>query len=690
MGEERILLSIIIFISFLYNNNSYAQKVDSVDVQQFLEMSISELLNIEIITSSKIPRFSSDITQKVDVVSGQQISTIISGNRNIAEFIQYLPGASVKVLSRNDANWGAYGGIGPKYSTYMVQGLPVDAFIDPMSIDEMAIQHIEIQRGPASVLYPVYLSQDFAGNQSPLAGTVNLILNETVDNPQTMVSLAYGSYNTFTGKAYHENTFGRLNVFGGISYEKSDYINYGSADSWLNMLKNPEYQKEKAFVSATLYIDKAKRHKISLFGNQTIHWGDAGRKNREYNNFYSIVNTSYSAKLSANFEITFKTGLRWYDRTWQEDYYNTNLDQSLRETDGVEQMIIPADLSITLNHFNNSNMTVGADYQQTSYLTWVQPVNQVDQTLNDASASQMGIYIQEELQLNKLTLRGGGRFNYINYEIEKLGGVPPGLSSQSWNVVLWSAGGKYRLSEKISFYTNIGNSLMSPGLKSIGGTLPLSAMYVTGMNGQLPNPDLKPENGISFDLGIDTELPFNIYTSFRAFNTAISHAIIDNVISQNPSQTMSVNTDGKTVGRGFEFSVNQRIEEKIDWFANITYTKSEIIDPDNPDQDGAEVPFVPEIMSNAGITFFLPYNIVVTPRIHFGGGIYDSSSKISRIYYESKEVFNLFISKTFIFAKDIKLNSFVRLYNITNNKYDMPWQFRDPGFNLTLGIKIIL
>lgn len=690
MGELRILLSTLFIIIFLFNNPGYSQEVDTVKFQQLLEMSLYDLLNIEIVVASKIPRLSSDITQKVDVVSEQHINKIISGNRNIAELIQYLPGASVKVLSRNDANWGAYGGIGPKYSTYMVHGLPVDAFIDPMSMDAMAIQHIEIQRGPASVLYPNYLSQDFAGNQSPLASTVNLILKELIAKPQTMVSLAYGSYNTFTGQAYHENHFGRLHVFGGVSYEKSDYTNYGSQNSWLNMLKNPEYQKGKAFFGATLFLDKEEKHKITLFGNQTLHRGDFGRINREYDNQYSLMNAGYTGQLTDNLGISFKTGLRWYDREWQGDIYDTvSLGYILLETSKVEQMIVPVDLSLTFNHLNNSNLTIGADYQHTSYLTWVQPVNLDKATQNDASASQMGVYIQEEMQLNKLTLRGGGRLNMISYEIEKLGGQSPGLKSQSWNVVLWSAGAKYRLTEKLSFFANAGNSFMSPGLKSIGGTLRSSDIYVTGMNGQLPNPDLKPENGISFDLGFDWKLPFNIYTSVRAFNTKIINAIIDNVISQNPSQTMSINTDGKTIGKGFEVSVTQHIEKKIDWFANITYTKSEIVDPDNPDQDGVEVPFVPEVMSNAGITFYLPLEIEVNPWLHFSGPIYDSSSKSGRNSYDTGELLNMIVSKTFKFNKDKKLSVFIQFYNITNNKYDMPWQFRNPGFNINFGTRMI-
>ncbi|UCH15624.1 MAG: TonB-dependent receptor plug domain-containing protein, partial [Bacteroidales bacterium] len=332
----RIFLFLLFFIVLFFKNHSYSQELDTVKFQQILGMSLEEILKIEVVTSSKTPRLASDVTQKVDVITAHQINQIVSDKRNIAELIQYLPGASVKVLSRNDANWGAYGGIGPKYSTFMIQGLPVDAFIDPQGIDAIAIKHIEIQRGPASILYPNYLSQDFAGNQSPLAGTVNLILKEHIDKPKTTVLFGYGSYNTYTGQIYHENRFGRLHIFGGVSYENSEYTNYGTSDSWLNMLKNPEYQKGKAFIGTSLYLDKAEKHKITLFGNHTLHRGDFGRINREYNFNYSLMNLGYSGQLTDKLELTFKTGVRLYDKEYQDDNYNTDsLDLSLKETSGV-------------------------------------------------------------------------------------------------------------------------------------------------------------------------------------------------------------------------------------------------------------------------------------------------------------------------------------------------------------------
>ncbi|NJO91760.1 MAG: TonB-dependent receptor plug domain-containing protein [Chloroflexia bacterium] len=199
-------------------------------------------LNEVIITATKTPQSPGNVTQKIDIIDSKDIGNIVSGNRNVSEVMRYKPGSSVTALSRNDANWGTYSGIGAKYSTYMLQGLPVDAYVDPMSIDLSAISRIEVQRGPASVLYPNYLSQDFAGNQSPLAGTVNLILKDKIDKSLTRVSTSYGSYNTLNGQFYHQGNNKSINYFTGASYESSDYTNYGTDPSWLNMQKNPEYK----------------------------------------------------------------------------------------------------------------------------------------------------------------------------------------------------------------------------------------------------------------------------------------------------------------------------------------------------------------------------------------------------------------------------------------------------------------
>jgi outer membrane receptor protein involved in Fe transport len=225
----------------------------------------------------------------------------------------------------------------------------------------------------------------------------------------------------------------------------------------------------------------------------------------------------------------------------------------------------------------------------------------------------------------------------------------------------------------------------------MGGTMPLSDKGKPGKNGQLPNPDLDPEEGIGVDLGFDYTLPVNLCLSTRLFYNRITDAIIDIDVSQDTthSQSMSVNAKGNTVGKGFEFSVRQQVADRIDWFVNITYTISDIENPNNPDEDGVEVPFVPEMMQNMGFTVYLPWDIAVSPMAHFGGRIFDSNSKKNRNAYDSEELLNMLITKTITFSEERYMSLFVKLYNLTNNTYEMPWGFQDPGFSFQAGAKVI-
>ncbi len=211
-----------------------------------------------------------------------------------------------------------------------------------MSLDPWAFERVEVQRGPASIMYSNYLTQDFAGNETPLAGVTNFIMREKVDQPMTRLLAGYGSWNTFDASLYNQGKFGDFNYFIGGSYSRSDYTNYGTSNSWLNMLDNPDYQKMKLYFKGTYFLGREDQ-KISLFAHHTQHTGDAGRPNRDYDHQYDTINAAYSNQINDWLNAQLKVGYRYYNRTWGEDNYPTNL--ALRERDGVKQNIVPADLT---------------------------------------------------------------------------------------------------------------------------------------------------------------------------------------------------------------------------------------------------------------------------------------------------------------------------------------------------------
>ena len=635
---------------------------------------------VEVVTDTKVPQEQKNVTQKVIVLDSTDFEMVTPNNRNIAELLQYQPGVAVTVLSRNDANWGSYGGLGPKYNSYLLDGLPVDAFVDAMSLDPWAFERIEMHQGPASVLYSNYQSMDFAGVQAPLAGITNLVLKDRIDKPMTRVQFGGGSWNTLGARFYHQGHKGGLSYFVGAGYEQSDYTNYGTADSWLGILDDPSYKKIKVYGKAT--YDFGDGQKISFFAQHTQHEGYAGRPNRDYGHAYDTLNAIYSNEINERVSVQLKTGFRNYDRRWGDDNYPTSL--ALVDHSGVLQKIFPTDLTVNLKHSGDSVLTVGTDVQYATYQTYTE-ANAPRVLGNDATALSGGIYIQEKYVTGNWVLRAGARFNRTANTYNLIGGTLPGLGDQAWNKGLWSGGVRYNVSKRFAVYSNAGSSFIPPAAKSVGGTLASTDLGVPGRNGQLPNPGLKPESGIGSDFGADAHPWKGAAIGVRVFYNRINDAIVDNVVSTNPSQTISVNA-GNAHSYGFEIPYDQDLTERVHLFANFTRTVTGINNPLDPDQDGAAITFVPGYVGNAGVEFRLPHGFTIAPALHAVGTYYDSTSRSGRQKFGPYQILNVRVEKTLLRTDEYAVVLFADLNNVTNQKYKMPWQFRDPGFNVFGGL----
>lgn len=637
-----------------------------------------------VVTDTKIAQPQESVTQKVAVVYSEDFNKQPTYNRNITELFKYESGQFVNPLSRNDANWGSYGGLGPKYNSYLLDGLPIDSFVDTMSLDPWALDRAELHKGPASVLYSNYLTMDFAGNQAPLAGTTNLILKDKIEEQATRLLAGYGSWNTFNTRLYHQDHKDNFHYLVGVNYEKSDYTNYGTTPSWLNMLDDPNYEKIKAYGKLSYFFDENDR--ISLFYHHTDHTGDAGRPNRDYDNSYDTVNLDYLNQLTEQVNLQVKTGYRGYDRSWNEDNFPTNLN--LRENDGVEQDIFPSDLTVNVKHSGNSLLTVGADSQIASYTTYTES-NGYRSTGNDVDAKSYGIFVQDKYLLadDKLILRGGGRFNRTDHSYDMISGGAPGDDSQSWNKFLWSGGARYNLTSEVGIYANVGTSFVAPSAKSVGGTLLSSDFGVVGKNGQLPNADLDPESGIAYDIGADFQPTDSLKLGIRGFLNQVDDAIVENVVSDNPSQTMSVNA-GEATSYGFELTLDQKLNHTVSWFANLTYTSTEVKNSLDPDQDGSDLSFSPDYLANIGVSAILPGEFIVSPYLQMVGNYFDSTSKSGRSEFGSYAVLNMKVEKTVYTTSDYAVVAALDLNNITDNDYEMPWQFQDPGFNAFASLEV--
>lgn len=639
------------------------------------DLSLDELAKL-VITDTKVGQSQDTVTQKVEMLFPKEFEQQPAYHGNLSDLLMYTSGQFVSPLSRNDANWGSFGGLGPKYNGYLLDGLPIDSFADALSLDPWAFEHVEIHKGPASVMYSNTLTMDFAGNETPLAGTTNFVLKDLIEAPATRLMIGGGSYRTFGGRLYHQDRRGNLNCFFGATLERSAYTNYGTSDSWLNMVDAPEYQKARVYGKLT-YLFNRNDHKLSLFVNHTQHDGDVGRPNRDFRHRYDTINAAYSNQATSRLNLQVKAGFRNYDRRWGEDNFPTDL--ALREHDGVRQRIFPADATVNIAHRGNSLLTVGADSQFATYESYAEAAG-ISSTNTDVFAYSVGVFIQEKLVVNRWVFRLGGRFHHTGHVYNLFAGDTPDKDGNAWNTPLWSAGIRYNLSRRFALYGNAGSSFVAPSAKQLGGTLSAASAGAAGANGQLPNLHLKPEKGISSDLGLDLRPHDSISIGMRASYGRIDEAIVDNVVSTTPSQTQSMNV-GNARSLVAELTIEHRVLAALRWFANATYATTKVSNSVDGDQDGSAIPFVPDIVANAGITTQLPRGLMVSPYVHVVGRYYDSTARSSRRRFGPYPVLNLRAQMPLVASDAYALRATLDLNNILHKRYEMPWQFRDPGFN---------
>jgi iron complex outermembrane receptor protein len=642
------------------------EALQNLPLGKFVDATSIEQLAGMVVTDTKVAQATTSVTQNILVLHRDDIERQPDVNRNLAEFMRYTAGQFVNVLSRNDANWGAYGGLGPKYNSYLLDGLPIDSFVDAMSLDSEAIERIEVQRGPASVLYSSYLTMDFAGNETPLAGTTNFVLKDRIETPLTRMSAGVGSYGTYAGRAYHQGRSGNLSYLFGAAAEHSDYTQYGVPDSWLQTVKSPEYDKSKLFAKLGYALGRPD-HSVSLFIHQTRHDGDVGRPNRDFDNRYDTVNIAYNNQFTEFLHLQFKLGERRYRRQSGNDDYPTSLASTSH--DDTRQVIRPMDLTLSYLHGKDSLLTAGIDHQTVHYETASRSSVGVVTPANDIDARSIGYFLQEKVQWRDWVFRAGVRHNIIRHEYALLDGNAPTTTSNAWSRNLWSLGVRYNMAPSFFIYANAGSSFMAPAGKQIGGT-------VGTTNRQLPNPFLRPESGIGRDVGLDWRPTRTLDIGARAFLNTISSAIVDNVVSVTPSQTRSENA-GSARAAGVELDLRHSLSDSAAWFGNVTYTRTSVQNPSNVDQDGSHIPFAPDKVFNLGLTAKLPRDITVSPYFHWVGRYYDSTSRAGRISFGNYGVVNVRLQQNW--RRGVEL--VVDLNNIGNRRYDMPFGFRDPGFS---------
>nr|WP_283667008.1 TonB-dependent receptor [Escherichia coli] len=165
---------------------------------------------------------------------------------------------------------------------------------------------------------------------------------------------------------------------------------------------------------------------------------------------------------------------------------------------------------------------------------------------------------------------------------------------------------------------------------------------ISGVSGQgktnlLGNPDLKPEESVSYEAGVYYDNPAGLNANVTGFMTDFSNKIVSYSINDN---TNSYVNSGKARLHGVEFAGTLPLwSEDVTLSLNYTWTRSEQRDGDNK---GAPLSYTPEHMVNAKLNWQITEEVASWLGARYRGKTprftqnYSSLSAVQKKVYDEK------------------------------------------------------
>ncbi|MBT1697863.1 TonB-dependent receptor plug domain-containing protein [Fulvivirgaceae bacterium PWU4] len=408
---------------------AWGQQQDSVD---YHDLTLEELMNIEIVSASKKSESLFDASLSASVITREEIRN--AGATSIMEALRLVPGVIVREQTNGNYDIHVRGldNVPPNSLTLsstntttlvMINNRPVynylqgGTFWETLPIDLNDVERIEVVRGPSSTLY----------GPNAVSGVINIITREAgKDGLNVNGSAQMGSLNTSIVNAsgmYRFNDKFNLGVSGNYQHRdrsETRYMDYAT-NQWVNTpnelstsnpterYPHPERSMAKYGLNSFLQYTPSERVKLNLAGG----WQDSQVQSIMFDNSVSNLSTTSTNSRYADLRATT------YGVTTQLSY--TNATQAPAQGLGgsrYEYSVIDANIEYEFV-VNKLSIKPGITYRDAVYddSKYWDIANYKGSINGKESMETLGAGVRlDYLLLNeKLRLAGGIRFDKFTY-----------------------------------------------------------------------------------------------------------------------------------------------------------------------------------------------------------------------------------------------------------------------------------
>lgn len=644
----------------------------TLEVMDIFDLTLGELLELEVVTSSKRGENINLTPNVMHVISKEQIMT--RGYMNLRDVLSDVPGINISFNSLQFVS--QVRGIAPNDNEKV--GLLINSiFISQVTEDNYLtdlinlndVERIEIIIGPGSVLY---------GSQS-LTAMINIITKK-IDNTEITLSGGSAMYNSITastGKQFNDASF-----FLSFSRVQTD-----GWDAWRNSSSDFENLKNTTYTGqlypSYLILGNFNYNNWSMQFNSVsssmpelyIHNGgqDVAGNRDDYQNVLSINNTKeWTRNLSTVFEASYNNNRMLRAVTENENTFGVQSSFDLsQERYGMNYSLIYNNDK----HYFQTGIQLNNSQNNHNYMFTWQPNSATDSATTMQSLveikdnNSIGFYLSENYKItNKLDITLASRFDY--------------------NTIL---------SYKKMFFSPRVALVYNPI-----DIITLKAMYNRAL--RMPSPWMSQRNELWNVNKIDTtgtwlqntmaENPerlsayeFQIIFNFKKARFSVNayyQQLQDFIAWYSPFTNV-----GDFKGKGLELTTTSILSENINIWGNANYNDATFMEYNQSsieygifkivgDEQG-EVMSVPKITGTLGLDFKFG-NIYFSPRVTH---LYDikafdgNTNEIINI--ENRTYLNATLTWNNIFKKNINLQLIGK--NLTNNTDILPMQFQAMTYN---------
>lgn len=592
-------------------------------------------------TATKTALKPEETPQGITVIDDEQLEQ--RGVQSLSEAVRYAPGVVTETR----------GGVVTMYDTFMIRGFRAnqsyyDGLVLPLlngwnlqpQIDPIAIQQVEVFKGPTSVLY---------GAMSP-GGMVNMVAKSPRQESSTKVGLATGSHRLMqasldsTGQLGESDVSYRLLALArkkdsqvdGATEERyliAPSLDWQATDrTWVNV--NLYYQKDpamginSALPSSGMFVANPNGSTSPSTSIGADDWSTFEREvfmlgykiHHEFNDSWSFLQNARYLNASLLQENTYHgavyTGAGWDYNYWDPNTGNIRLTAYSTEEESkgftidnqLSGMVKTGDLThnllLGIDYQNLDGESIYTAFDKVYWNNLFKPsndyVNRHDmgnayKNVDEITVDQLGFYLQDQIRYENLILIAGGRYDHYRSS-SKYNGSSTKADHKQFS---FRVGALYELGAGIAPFVSYATSF-----EPLAGT-----NSVTGK-------PYDPELGKQIEAGVK----YQSDDGTRSLTTSLFQITKSDVLAADPNNFQQRIQIGEVVSKGAEIEGRWYATDSLDLSASYTYLDMEVTQA-GADQklEGTTPIYVPSHSANLWANYQFYTGALAGTR--FGGGV---------------------------------------------------------------------